>query len=155
MLADAPTDAPVLVAVLPQVADLQRARDHGWYRIPMRRAPPILAASYLAFYQTGVFGAERWAVRYAAPVRAVGIATRRDLLPDQSAHPRADERYYRFDLGPLEALPLAIPSKRLRRITFIPTTVGQLLRARDVVELWHAPENDVDPSEVWGAGVNG
>ena len=75
-------------------------------------------------------------MRYLAAVRAVGIATRAALLPDEAGHPRAGERYYRFALGPLLALPAPLPSRRLRRITFIPTTYGQLLRARDVAELW-------------------
>jgi hypothetical protein len=94
-------------------------------------------------------------VRYIAAVRAVNIATRAALLPDEAQHPRAGERYYRFALGPLQMLPCALPSRRLRRITFIPTTAGQLLRVRDVAELWRPREDAVTGWEaVWGAGVN-
>ena len=147
--------ARVLVAVVTRPRDLAAARDEGWYRIPLRRAPRSLAAEYLAFYQTAAFGAERWAVRYLAPVRAVEIAARAALLPDEPRHARASERYYRFVLGPVQALPTTLPSSRLQRISFIPTTYGQLLRARDVAELWRPPDDAVAGwDELWGAGLN-
>lgn len=154
MLADdIPFDAPVLVAVINRPADLERARQQGWYRIPVRRAPPMLAVSYLAFYQTSSFGDERWAVRYCASVQRVGVALRRELLPDEADHPRAGERYYRFALGPLWALPVPVPSRRLRRVTFIPTTFGQLLHARELTELWQPAAHQPDDGP-WAAGVN-
>ena len=147
--------ARLLVAVVTRLRDLAAARDEGWYRIPLARAPRALHAEYLAFYQTAVFGTERWAVRYLAEVRAVSIVTRAALLPEEAGHPRARERYYRFAIGPLLALLVPLPSRRLRRIAFIPTTAGQLLRAGDLTELWH-PDEDAAAGweELWGAGVN-
>lgn len=151
-LDDIPADAPVLVCVVTRPADLERVRAERWYRIPVGRARAPLTASYLAFYQTAAFGAERWAVRYLAAVRAVDLAYRYELLPDEPHHPRAGLRYYRFSLGPLLRLPVALPSRRLRRVTFIPTTFGQLLTANDIVDLWQSPV--ATPwSDVWGAGV--
>ena len=145
----------VLVAIVSRPRDLAAARDEGWYRVPLARAPSALHAEFLAFYQTAAFGAERWAVRYLAPVRAVGISTRAALLPEEAGHPRAAERYYRFALGPLQTLAAPLPSRRLRRITFIPTTAGQLLRARDVAELWRPVEElEYGWEQLWGAGVN-
>src|SRR5262245_19488266 len=141
MMDDIPSDARVLVAVVTRPSDLARAREERWYRVPLARAPRALHAEFLAFYQTAAFGAERWAVRYMAAVRAVSIATRVALLPDEARHPRAGERYYRFALGPFLALPAPLPSRRLRWITFIPTTAGQLLRAHDVAELWRPLED--------------
>jgi len=147
--------ARVLVAIVTRPRDLAAARDEGWYRIPLARAPLALHADFLAFYQTAVFGPERWAVRYLAEVRAVGIATRAALLPKEAGHPRASERYYRFAIGPLRALPAPLPSRRLRRLAFIPTTAGQLLRARDLTELWRPDqETDAGWEDLWGAGVN-
>ncbi|HIP95651.1 MAG TPA: hypothetical protein EYH32_00365, partial [Anaerolineae bacterium] len=84
----APPDAPVLVAVINNLRDFEIARDQGWYRIPVNRAPRRLGADYLAFYQTKVFGAEGWAVNYYAPVLRVRLARRRDLLPAEADHPR-------------------------------------------------------------------
>ena len=153
-LEDIDPGARVLVAVVTMPRDMAAARGGGWYRVPLARAPRALQAEYLAFYQTAAFGEERWAVRYLAAVRAVGVATRAALLPEEAGHPRAAERYYRFALGPLLALPVPLPSRALRRITFIPTTLGQLLRARDVAELWRPAEDASGWDIVWGAGVN-
>ncbi len=154
-LDDIPWGAPVMVCVVPRPADLERVRVEGWYRVPVAHAPAPLIADYLAFYQTAAYGAERWAVRYLAAVCAVQIMLRRELLPDQPHHPRAGERYYRFTLGPLLQLPLAVPSRHLRRVTFIPTTFGQLLRASDVTELWQLPlDQEAEWGDVWAAGVN-
>ena len=148
-------DALVLLAIALRPRDLAKVRDERWYRIPLSRAPRALAAEWLAFYQPAAFGAERWSVRSMAEVLSVGVVARAALLPDEPAHPRATERYYRFDLGPLLALPTPLLSRRLRRISFIPTTYGQLLRARDVAELWRAPEDAEGGWDVvWGAGVN-
>jgi len=137
MTIDAPDDSPVLVVVVNDPADLARARDEGWYRIPLDRAPRRIAADYLAFYQTGAFPAdERWTVQWLAPVQAYRLTTRKELIPDEPEHPRADQPYYKVTLGPLASLPHAVPSRRLRRITFIPTTLGRLMQAEEINDLW-------------------
>jgi hypothetical protein len=134
MLSD---DPPVLVVALNQPLDLVRAHAEGWYRIPLARAPRRIAADYLAFYQTGAFPPEeRWAVRWLAPVQAYHVVTRSVLIPDEHDHPRAGDLYYKVSLGPLEALPRPIPSRRLRRITFISTTLGRLRAAQEINDLW-------------------
>ena len=149
-------NARVLVAVLTRPRDLELLREQRWYRIPVARAPRELAADYLAFYLTGAFGAERWAVRYYAPLLRYRLATRRELLPDEAAHPRADERYYCFELGDLVPLVPALPARRFRRVTFILTSWGQLRRASDLTELWHPPEHDQLPDDsIWAAGIAG
>ena len=152
---DIADDARVLVAVITHPADLERARVARWYRVPVARAPRQLAAAYLALYQTAAFGAERWAVRYYAPIERYRIVRRAELLPDEPAHPRANERYYRLELGALSALPVPVPAGRLRRITFIATSFGQLQRAADVADLWHPPEDDAPADDVWAAGIAG
>ncbi len=132
-------DTPVLVAVVTQAADLARAQA-GWYRLPLAHAPPRVGCEVLALYQTGAFGAAARGVRWWAPVRRVSVARRRDLLPDEPRHPRADALYYRFDLGPLTRLARPIPARRLRRVTFIATTWERLNAAEDVGQLWlHVP----------------
>ena len=75
-------------------------------------------------------------MRWLAPVRGYRTAARRELIPAEPNHPRADERYHRIDLGTLEPLPRPIPSRRLRRITFIPTTLARLLEADEINDLW-------------------
>jgi len=131
-----PESPPVLVAVITRPKDLRVAREEGWYRIPLKHAPRRMAAEYLAFYQTRAFGDEKWAVRYYAPIRRYRLATRADLLPDEPDHPRAQEQYYKVEIGPLEQLPRPIPSRRLRRITFIMTDLDRLLQAEEINDLW-------------------
>ncbi len=134
---DAIPDEPrVLVAVMNNLRDFLIARDDGWYRIPHERGPSQVGADFLAFYQTKAFGEERWMVKYYAPVRRYRIVSRGVLLPEESDHPRADQLYYKLEIGPLEVLERPIPSRRLRRITFIPTTLDRLLSAQEINDLW-------------------
>jgi hypothetical protein len=126
----------VLVAVMNNHRDFGIALERGWYRIPCERAPSRLGADYLAFYQTGVFDEERWAINYYATVRRYRVVSRRSLLPNEADHPRADALYYRIDIGPLARLSPPIPSHRLRRISFIPTTLERLLHAEEINDLW-------------------
>jgi hypothetical protein len=153
---DVPDDAArVLVAVINRPRDLALARDAGWYRVPLAHLPQRFAAEYLAFYQTAAFGAERWAVRYYAPVLRYRITTRVELLPAEPNHPRAAEQYYRIDIGPLGELPIPVPAARLRRVTFINTSYGQLRRAADIRELFAPIGADTDDDDLWGAGLAG
>lgn len=141
-------NARALVVVINNRRDLEIAHTQGWYRIPMKRAPRRVAADYLAFYQTGTFGEEGHQVRYYAPVQRFRIVSRAELLPEEPDHPRASDRYYKVEFGPLQRLPQAIPSQRLRRITFIPTTLGRLLAAEEINDLWWRD----DPQErLWAA----
>lgn len=138
----------VLVAVMNELRDLEIARDEGWYRIPLKRAPRRVGADYLAFYQTKAFGDEKWAINYYAPTRRYHLATRAELLPEEADHPRAAEPYYKVEIGPLQRLSRPIPSKRLRRITFIPTTLERLLKAEEINDLW---DRDSREERLWEA----
>lgn len=146
-LAYAPVSA--LVAIMNNKADFARAQHEHWYRIPVRSAPPRVDFSRLerlAFYQTKVFGDEKWAVNYHAEVRDIDRVKRIELLPEERDHPRAQYEYYRLKIGKLERLPKPIPSCRWRRIVFIPTTVKKLFQAEEINDLYHgSPLED----ELW------
>jgi hypothetical protein len=129
-----PTDL-ILVAVLNNKRDFEIARVLGWYRIPLSRSPKTVAVDWLAFYQTAKFGEEKWAINYIAPVRGHELATRAEFLRTQPDHPRANEQYYKIQLGPLERLPRPIPSRKWRRITFLYTTGERLLKAEEINDL--------------------
>ena len=129
-------DTPVLVAVVTQARDLARAQSEGWYRLPLAHAPPRLGCEVLALYQTGAWGAEGRCVRWWGWVRQIRLRRRRELLPDEADHPRADALYLSFELGPLRCLARPVPARRLRRVTFIATTWGRLVQADDVAQLW-------------------
>ena len=113
----------VLVAIMNNPRDFDIARDQGWYRIPTKFAPKsVTEAAVMAFYFTRAFGDEKWAIHWYAPVRGHELVHRSDLFADETDHPRADETYYKIQVGPLARLEQPIPSLRWRRITFIDTT---------------------------------
>jgi len=125
----------VLVALMKDPRDLEIARVLGWYRIPLRSAPKVVSVDYLAFYQTGAFGDEKWCIQYIAPVRGHELTTRRELLQDDANHPSANQEYYKIQLGPLERLPQPIPAEKWRRITFLYTTGEYLIKAETIHDL--------------------
>ncbi len=131
-------ETPALVAVIPRKKDWAILREEHWYRIPVRSAPEGLEKiKFIAFYQTKVFATEAWAVNYYAEVKDIRKVKRIELLPDEPRHRRASELYYRIAIGELLRLPRAIPSRRWRRIVFIPTTLEKLLRAKEINDLYH------------------
>ena len=120
-------DALILVAIIPTPEDLQVARMLGWYRIPARTAPRILNVDFLAFYQPATFNERRWRVDFLAPVRGHELTTRIELLREESDHPRADQEYYKLQLGSVVPLRSPIKAGKWRRFTFLYTT-GEYLK---------------------------
>ncbi len=116
--------------------DLEIARLLGWYRIPLRTAPKVVAVDFLAFYQTGAFPEdEKGKVQYAAPVLGHELTTRGDLLRDEPDHPRSKEEYFKIQVGPLIRLSKPILADKWKRITFLYTTGEYLLRAQTLNDL--------------------
>ncbi len=138
--AQASVRGEVLVAILNHPDDLVIARDQHWYRIPVqsvekwlqRRWPP----QRLAFYQTKVFGPEAFAVHYHARVLEIRQVCRRQLFPHAPRDPKAAQRYYQLFLGPFQRLPRPIPSRKQRRIVFIPTTWRKFTQAEEIDDLY-------------------
>ncbi len=125
----------ILVAVINQPRDLEIARLLGWYRIPLRTAPKVVAVDYLAFYQTAAFGEKKWQIEWIAPVRGHELTTRAELLHSELSHPRAREEYFKIQLGPLQQLPHPIKANRWKRITFFYTTGEYLASATTIDDL--------------------
>lgn len=125
----------VLVCLLPTPRDLDIARLLGWYRIPLRRAPKVVAVDYLAFYQPAAFGQRGGQIEYMAEVRGHELTTRGELLKDEANHPRANEEYYKIQIGGLEKLKEPIVAEKWKRITFLYTTGEYLLNARTLSDL--------------------
>lgn len=126
----------VLVAYLPSPADFELVRQEGWYRIPQRHVPKGVFAEYLAFYFGREFGPQKWAIHYYASRLGHELVARRHLFPDQPDHPRADELYYKVQLGPLRELDQPIVSLRWRRITFLHTTWDRFRDATEINDLF-------------------
>jgi hypothetical protein len=127
----------VLVAIMNNPRDFEIARDEGWYRIPRAHAPVgVTEAAVLAFYFTRAFSDDKWSIRWYMAIRGHELVRRRDLFPAELDHPRADEPYYKLQLGPLMELELPIHSLRWRRITFIETSWDRFTAAEEINDLY-------------------
>jgi len=126
----------VLVAVITRPHDFEIARDQGWYRVPEKKATPGIFFEYIAFYFTAAFRQQKWSVPYYARCLGHELVTRRDLLPGEPDHPRAGERYYKLQLGPLQQREPPIVSQRWRRVAFIHTTWDRFQAAREINDLF-------------------
>jgi hypothetical protein len=132
-------DALILVAIIPTPEDLQLARLLGWYRIPIRTAPRILNVDFVAFYQPGSFKEHKWQVKYLAPVLGHELAVRSELLREDGDHPRADEEYFKIQVGTLCHLDKPILAGKWKRFTFLYTTGEYLQGARELTDLTVKP----------------
>ena len=131
-------DELALVAIVPRKKDWEILEEKHWYRIPVKSAPEIAAkVKYLAFYQPKIFVDEKYAVNYYVKVKDLKIVKRIELLPDEPKHVRAKESYYKFTISELKKLPHSIPSKKWRRIVFIPTTLNRLMNAKEINDFYH------------------
>src|ERR671923_1012860 len=129
-----PTDL-ILVTFLSSPRDLEIARLLGWYRIPLRTAPKVVAVDYLAFYQPSAFGERGGKIEYVAEVRGHELTTRGELLKEEADHPHAKEEYYKIQIGGLEKLNEPIVAEKWKRITFLYTTGEYLLNAKTINDL--------------------
>jgi len=135
----------VLVGVINRKRDLLAARDEHWYRIPQDRlAGHRVNAEYVAFFLSRGFGAKNGGIHYYAERKGLELAYRRDLLPDEANHARAEARYYKVGLGELipKAPPIVNPTRR--PISFIFTTWDRFVHARAVRDLYSDNDYFVD-----------
>jgi hypothetical protein len=131
-----PETALILVAILPSQRDFDIARLFGWYRIPLKSAPKVISVDFLAFYQTKTFGeGERWQIAYVAEILGHELTRRRDLIQDEPDHPRAQEEYFKLQIGPLLKLDRPIRAGDWKRITFFYTTGEQFQQAQTINDL--------------------
>ena len=125
----------ILVCLLPTPRDLEIARLLGWYRIPLRTAPKVVAVDYLAFYQPSAFAERGGQIEFVAKVRGHELTTRSELLRDEADHPRAKEEYFKIQIGSLEKLSQPILADKWKRLTFLYSTGEYLLNAKKLNDL--------------------
>ncbi len=130
-------DDIVLVALINTPRDLELATREHWYRIPSSHAPKFFSgAQYLAFYLPRAFGARKWSIDTFATVRGHELARRVDLIPQEPNHPRANEVYYKLQLGETETREPPIVAKRGRRVLFLWTNWEKFSTAREWNDLY-------------------
>jgi hypothetical protein len=135
----------VLVGVINTKRDLAFARDEHWYRIPQARMPNGAQVEYLAFFLSGsVFKDKSGGIHYFAQRRGTELLYRRQLVTQQPNHPRANEIYYKLQLGELrEKLPPILNPTR-RTIAFVYTTWDRFVHARAISDLYSSTDYYVD-----------
>lgn len=134
----------VLVAYIPTRSDFEIIQQQGWYRIPQRSVPKGLFAEYFAFYFGRPFGERKWAIHYYAERLGHELVSRKSLFPKEIEHPKADELYYKVQLGALQSLTRPIISLRWRRVTFLHTTWDRFQDAVEINDLFLDSEAYVD-----------
>lgn len=130
----------ILVAIMNNVNDFDIAQNQNWYRIPAesvekwlkKRWPP----QWIAFYQTKVFGNDKWSINYYAEVIDIQKVFRSQLFPDEPLNKKTGSLYYKIIFEPLRRLPKPIMSRRFRRIVFISTTWEKFVNAIEINDLY-------------------
>ena len=135
----------VLVGVIRRQRDLRLAREEGWYRIPVAHWPRDVDCEIVAFFLSRAFGPLNGGIRCYAEMRGLELACRRDLLPAERDHRRADEVYYRVALGPLVDKQPPVLNPGRRRFAFITSTWERFDAAQDIRDLYADKEADSSP----------
>ncbi len=65
------------------------------------------------------------------------VAKRKELLPNEAFHARADEDYYKIEFEELSELSQPIVSHRHRRVLFITTTFSRFINARELNDVFY------------------
>lgn len=135
----------VLVGVIKRKKDLRCARDALWYRIPQEVMPRGVNAEYLALFLSGrIFKEQSGGIHYFAPIIGLELLYRRDLLPDEADHPRADNVYYRVALDSLREKQPPVLNTDKRVITFVYTTWDRFVHATRIRDLYSTSDYFVD-----------
>ena len=92
----------VLVGVVKSKRDLEFILKDQWYRVPQNTKSLRdyqLQSEYFAFFLSGsVFNDLSSSVAYYARRDGIELARRRDLIPSDPDHPRANNIYYKIML---------------------------------------------------------
>lgn len=134
----------VLVGVINRKRDLEIVQKERWYRIPQIRMLNGVNVEYLAFFLSKAFGSRNGAIHCYAKCKGFELLYRRDLLPREINHPRADEIYYKVQLGPIQEKSPPILNSTRRSISFVYTTWDRFVQARQISDLYSTADYFVD-----------
>lgn len=134
----------VLVGVINRKSDLKTMLGEHWYRIPQSQLKRGINAEYIAFFLSKAFGERNGGIHYFADCTGIELVYRRDLLPQEPNHPRANEAYYKVQLGKIypKVPPVLNPSHRT--ISFVYTTWDRFVNATQIKQLYSKEDYYVD-----------
>lgn len=134
----------VLVGVINRKRDFDMAQTQHWYRVPQGQAAQGIYAEYVAFFFSRAFGELNGGIHYYARRTGLELVRRRDLLPDEPAHPRAEALYHKLQFGELRRKDPPILNADRRVVAFIHTTWDRFSQARDLAGLYSDADAFVD-----------
>ncbi len=134
----------VLVGVINRARDLERAQHAHWYRVPLGKAEQGIHSEYVAFYLSRAFGERNGGIHVYARRTGLELVRRRDLLPDEPDHPRAEARYYKLQLGELRRKDPPVLNPTHRAVAFIYTTWDRFEHAEVLADLYSPSDEFVD-----------
>jgi len=134
----------VLVGVINRKRDLDTLQREHWYRVPQGRAPQGIYVEYVAFFLSRAFAERNGGIYYYARRTGVELVRRRDLLPAEVDHPRADDLYYKLQLAELRHKDPPVLNPNRRAVSFIYTTWDRFIAARQIEDLYSEADHFVD-----------
>lgn len=134
----------VLVGVINRKRDLDTVLGEHWYRIPQKHMKRGVNAEYVAFFLSKAFGERNGGIHYFAERKGVELVYRRDLLPKEPNHPRANEPYYKIQLGTIHPKVPPVLNPSHRSLSFIYTTWDRFVNATQIKDLYSTEDYFVD-----------
>ncbi len=127
----------VLIGIIGREKDLDILLKKKWYRIPVANMPRR-RFSWLAFYHTSKLSRLGKKIQYYAKVEPERVQrlARRELLPDEPRHARADDSYYKFCFSTIRKLRRPIRNSTGMRMVFGFTTLPRLLKFKSLPNLF-------------------
>lgn len=134
----------VLVGVINRKRDLEIVLAEHWYRVPYGQAMQGIHAEYIAFFLSRAFKELNGGIHYYARRTGIELVRRRDLLPGEAQHPRADALYHKLQLGEIRRKEPPVLNTSKRSFAFIYTTWDRFCVAENVADLYSETDWFVD-----------
>ncbi len=134
----------ILVGVINRKRDLETVLNEHWYRIPQNQMKRGVNVEYIAFFLSKAFGERNGGIHYYADRKGVELLYRKDLLPNEPNHPRANEAYYKIQLGEIYPKTPPVLNNSKRTLSFIYTTWDRFVNATQIRDLYSKEDYFVD-----------
>lgn len=132
------------MAVINRKRDFDKAQTEHWYRVPQGQAPKGIFAEYIAFFFSRAFKELNGGIHYYARRTGIELARRRDLLPEEANHPRAEQVYHKLQFGELRRKEPPVVNPERRAVSFVYTTWDRFVEARTIADLYSDADRFVD-----------
>jgi hypothetical protein len=135
----------VLVGVISRKRDMDVLKTERWYRIPQAQFPRGVHTEVVAFFLSStVAKPDPAGIHYYGRKPGIELMYRRDILPNEPNHPRADEVYYQLHFKDIHPRIPPITNPTRRPITFIKTTWDRFEAAHVIADLYSEDDMFVD-----------